>query len=465
MEIFFGKEKSKCQKWYDIVKKIQRNQSNSVDSVLERSNSFGKLKGLDDDVKVISDISQLSKTMPRRPVTKEEIKEKLKENVTEIINENTNQETKDQNKEEFKQIIKEEVKEKSKKQFNFEFTEESKTRLKDSCTQYSAFTADVDCGTEPVHYRDTAVLTLQKETLEQEINTDIKEFKEAEIETILKEYKDSIMNTINVDFIDTTAAELISQKIWYLIIKGRDLDRKLKEKEEIIQRQKRNTSHFETSISSKTHETIEEIKSDLIINKQWSIESIDDKCLVYSSLSQKELIEKSHSSKIQDNSKFSTKKQQKYLIQQIINNSKFISICAILLVFYLVSLARGNLLLSNSFLCILFPLTILCALTISKTDYEGKDDSQKSSSNKFISESYKIKTKFSGQPDDLVHILANKSYRRNWDLNLIDFTKVEDRQTSPYSFTAVYETLEGVKINEEIDYSFCYNNIRIENRI
>lgn len=213
MEIFFGKEKSKCQKWYDIVKKIQRNQSNSVDSVLERSNSFGKLKGLDDDVKVISDISQLSKTMPRRPVTKEEIKEKLKENVTEIINENTNQETKDQNKEEVKQIIKEEVKEKSKKQFNFEFTEESKTRLKDSCTQYSAFTADVDCGTEPVHYRDTAVLTLQKETLEQEINTDIKEFKEAEIETILKEYKDSIMNTINVDFIDTTAAELISQKI------------------------------------------------------------------------------------------------------------------------------------------------------------------------------------------------------------------------------------------------------------
>ena len=155
VELFFGKDKNKCQRWHDIVKKIQRKHSNSVDSVVERSDSFGKLKGLDDDVKVVSDISQLSKTMPKvKNITKEEVKEKMQEITSESITINSKQKPKNK--------IKEEIKENNSKQFKFDLNEESSILHKDFSTQCINDTVDIYCETDRIYSREAGVSTIDK---------------------------------------------------------------------------------------------------------------------------------------------------------------------------------------------------------------------------------------------------------------------------------------------------------------
>ena len=221
---------------------------------------------------------------------------------------------------------------------------------------------------------------------------------------MLKEYKDSRINTVNVDYIDATEGELISQKIWYLIMKERELEQKLKEKDDALNMQKKFTHLFSMSIPQAPLKIIEEMKSEVVNFKDWNIQTIDDKCLIYSSLTPKELISKKYTSLNKlDNIESNINKKQMLFVKQLQNNSKLVSVWLIVLISYLLSVTNECHLISNSLLWVLFPLIIYWALCLSQENYEI-EEFEVANNKSANSEFYKIKTKFIGYPDDLANI-------------------------------------------------------------
>jgi hypothetical protein len=162
LEIYFGKEESKCKSWYDSIKEAKSPVKKSKTMIAELKDSFRPLKGLEEEEKMTSNFMKKAE-------------------------------------------------------------EEKKVEIVNSSTQYIGEVKDVGTNTqqkEGKHFgsntqapvlKDANIATIVKSFKELSVGTERTETLDADTCTVGAELVDSCINTNQIEYVDSNKAEEIAQ--------------------------------------------------------------------------------------------------------------------------------------------------------------------------------------------------------------------------------------------------------------
>jgi hypothetical protein len=234
----------------------------------------------------------------------------------------------------------------------------------------------------------------------------------------------------------------------------KELEAELEKKKKEFENPPRPLSKLYSSVLPE--ESLQKIK-DLVkkYNKfdGWNLDIVDDKCLVYSSLSSQELVARKNKSQFATVNSYNSRAtiQLSAIYKELIDGNKKISLCLLLLLFYLIFAVNGMNVWANSILFLLVPFLMITSMSISHLDMEKTQTANSLNMNESM---FKINTKFIGHPDDLAVALSKSNHRYHWDLNIIgiDQTKGSDFYSNEMQiqYASVYEGM----IFEKVVYEF-----------
>ena len=356
-------------------------------------------------------------------------------------------------------------------------TEEIKTDVTNTSTQYLNDTKNFGVGTESVRMVDANVATKSKKYEEigcttdklpmndVETETEVKEVVDAEINTHRYEYvetgvntqktlsKDTWVNTHRVHYIDSNDANTIAQNWCYLILQEKELENEIAKNNEKKRTQRLYSKFYEDILPEDKMNLLEYLKDKFLNFSAWNVESIEDKCLVYSSKTPYEMI---RSKQIQNNNgnslRNSTAKRSSMSFTSIVNTNRKVGVCLFLLSIYLFFSVNGFNLVGNTILCLLLPLLLITSVFNSQISEEKTERATETVNSE--NSLYKVKTKFNGQPDDIAFALWKPNHRKEWDLNIVSFLQEELSPVFNKNLNIQYQSYEEGTFTEHVSYNF-----------
>lgn len=211
---------------------------------------------------------------------------------------------------------------------------------------------------------------------------------------------------------------------------------------------------YEDILPEATSNLFNETKAKFMSFTDWNLESVNDKCMLYSSKSTAELIEdKTKLMKKVESTRMEFKNSQtsSETITGLFNANRRLSVCIFLLSLYLLVSVNGWSMIANPILCILIPLMVMTAVDISQETNGSSERPQQSTER---TSWYKVKTKCYAMPDDIAFALCKPNHRKHWDMGLVSFLKNGDSSIFNKDMSIQYQSQLGGTFSEDISYNF-----------